>query len=429
MAVSRGIEKLASLTLCDATADRLCKPHLHQRQAPAKAHSHGNTVMSTTDARTSTPAAALSAGTKWRSRTRWLALIGIAAAVAGCRGEAAVEEQQVVRPVKVATVAAAPQGRTLTYSGVVRPRVESNIGFRVGGKIVERAVNVGDRVTVGQVIARLDDTDLKLAENSAKAAVTAARTRRDVTRDNLERAKPLLAKQFIAQASYDIRRNELDAAVSALDTAEAQLRQAANAVGYATLTAHKAGIVTAVTGEPGQVVSAGQPVVTVAESGEIEIAIGLPEQDAGRIAVDQRTGITLWAGSGAGTEGRIREIAGQADAASRTYGVRVAVANPPPGMRLGMTATVAIRIDGDGPAMVVPLTALSEGDGAPVVFVVDAQKRTVRRTPVTVAGTANEGVRVAGGLTAGDLVVTAGVQFLRDGMRVRLLGERSAKSS
>jgi RND family efflux transporter MFP subunit len=121
------------------------------------------------------------------------------------------------------TLVAAPNGRTLTYSGVVRPRIESAIGFRVGGKIVERAVNVGDRVKVGQLIARLDDTDLKLAENSAKAAVASARTRRDVARDNLERAKPLLAKQFISHAAYDVRLNEFDAAASALDSAEAQL--------------------------------------------------------------------------------------------------------------------------------------------------------------------------------------------------------------
>ena len=132
-------------------------------------------------------------GTRWRGLARRIALLGIAAAaVAGCKGEAAIEEKEAVRPVKVAVVAAAPQGRTLTYSGVVRPRIESSIGFRVAGKIVERAVNVGDRVKVGQVIARLDETDLKLAESSAKAAVAGARTRRDVARDNLERAKPLL---------------------------------------------------------------------------------------------------------------------------------------------------------------------------------------------------------------------------------------------
>lgn len=372
--------------------------------------------------------AVLSPGTgRWRLARR-LAVVGIAAALAGCKGEAAVESE-VVRPVKVAVVAAAPSGRTLTYSGVVRPRVESAIGFRVGGKIVERAVNVGDRVKVGQPVARLDDTDLKLAENSAKAAVASARTRRDVARDNLERAKPLLAKQYISQAAYDVRRNEFDAAASALESAEAQLRQASNAVSYATLKADKAGIVTAVTGEPGQVVSAGQAVISLAEAGATEIAVAVPEQDAGRIAVGQRATITLWAGPRAGTEGRIREIAGQADAASRTYAVRVAVASPPEGMRLGMTATIALRIDEGAAGMLVPLTALAEADGAPVVFVVDAGTKTVRRTRITVAGTADEGVRVAGGLAAGDLVVTAGVQFLRDGMRVRLPGERPANSS
>jgi multidrug efflux system membrane fusion protein len=387
-------------------------------------------VMSTAGARPSISAIALSRGTRWRGLARRIILVGIAAAAAaGCRGEAAVEEKETVRPVKVAVVAAAPQGRTLTYSGVVRPRIESSIGFRVGGKMVERAVNVGDRVKVGQVIARLDATDLKLAEASAKASVAGARTRRDVAHANLERAKPLLAQRFISQASYDIRRNELDAAASALETAEALLRQAANATTYATLTADKAGTVTAVTAEPGQVVSPGQPVIAIAEAGAIEVAIAVPEQDAGRLASGQHAAVKLWADTDSGAEGSIREIAGQADPASRTYAVRVAIAAPPKTMRLGMTASVALRFDDEGTGMVVPLTALTEADGAPAVFVVDTEKSTVRRTPVTVAGTVADGIRVTGGLHAGDTVVTAGVQFLRDGMRVRLPGERSPKSS
>jgi RND family efflux transporter MFP subunit len=147
--------------------------------------------------------------------------------MAGCTAEATVQEQ-LARPVKVAIVAAAPQERTLTFSGVVRPRIESALGFRVAGKIVERFVNVGDRVDFGQVIARLDETDLKLAENSAGAAVAAARSRRDVASDHLDRAKVLLPKAFISKAAYDTRRNELDVAVAALDSAEAQLRQAVN---------------------------------------------------------------------------------------------------------------------------------------------------------------------------------------------------------
>ena len=355
---------------------------------------------------------------------RLVASLAIAALAAGCKGEAAVQEQP-ARPVKVAVVAAAPQGRTLTFSGVVRPRIESALGFRVAGKIVERAVNVGDRVDVGQLIARLDETDLKLAENSARAAVAAARSRRDVANDNLERAKVLLPKAIISQAAYDTRRNELDAAVAALDSAEAQLRQAVNAVGYATLKADKAGIVTSVTGEPGQVVSAGQAVITLAEAGETEIAVAVPEQDAGRLAIGQRAKITLWAGPRTNVDGRIREIAGQADPASRTYAVRIAVEKAPQTMRLGMTASVALTIEESAAPMVVPLTALTESDGRTVAFVVDAASKVVRKTAVTVGGVAEDGVQIAGGLQVGDMVVTAGVQFLRDGMRIRLPNERA----
>jgi multidrug efflux system membrane fusion protein len=358
------------------------------------------------------------------SVTRLAASLAIAALMAGCKGEAAVQDQP-ARPVKVAIVAAAPQGRTLSFSGAVRPRIESALSFRVPGKIVERAVNVGDRVAPGQLIARLDETDLQLAENSAKAAVSAARSRRDVANDNLERAKVLLPKAIISQAAYDTRRNELDAAASALDSAEAQLRQASNAVGYTTLKADKAGTVTAVTGEPGQVVSAGQAVITLAEAGETEIAVAVPEQDAGRLAIGQPAKITLWAGPRTNLDGRIREIAGQADTASRTYAVRIAVDKAPQTTRLGMTASVALTFDDNIAPMVVPLTAVTETDGRTVAFVVDAVSKVVRKTAVTVSGVAEDGAQIAAGLQVGDMVVTAGVQFLRDGMPIRLPSDRA----
>jgi membrane fusion protein, multidrug efflux system len=361
----------------------------------------------------------------WSAGIGVAAMLGIAGLLAGCQGEAAEQQQQGVRPVKVAVVAAAATGRTLTYSGVVRPRVESALGFRVPGKIVARSVNVGDHIKVDEVIARLDETDLKLAENAARATVAAARSRRDVANDNLERANVLLPKAIISQAVHDTRRNELDAAAAALESAEAQLRQAANAVGYATLKADKAGIVTAVAAEPGQVVSAGQAVITLAEAGETEIAVAVPEQDAARLAIGQPAKITLWAGARASVDGRIREIGGQADPASRTYAVRIAVERPPQGMRLGMTASVALTIDGAAAPMVVPLTALTEGESGTVAFVVDAANKIVRKTAVSIGGVAEEGVHVSGGLQVGDMVVTAGVQFLRDGMRIRLPGERA----
>src|ERR1700737_4079939 len=350
-------------------------------------------------------------------------VLPLATILGGCKGEAKVE-QEIVRPVRVAVVGEAVRGRALTYSGVVRPRIESAIGFRVAGKIVERFVNVGDRVEVDQVIARLDDADLKLAANSAKAAVASARSRRNVASDNLERGKALLPKAIISQAAYDTRRNEMEAAVSALDSAEAQLRQATNAVGYATLKADKAGTVTAVMGEPGQVVSAGQTVITLAHAGETEIAVSVPEQDAGHLRIGQQAKITLWAGPRVNLDGRIREIAGQADPASRTYAVRIAVNGSPQIMRLGMTASVQLRIDDEASGVVVPLTALTESEGGPEVFVVDPMNEAVRKTPVSVGGIAEDGARITDGLRAGEVVVTAGVQFLRDGMRVRLPDER-----
>ena len=354
-----------------------------------------------------------------------LGALGAAALLGGCKSESAVT-QEVVRPVKVTIVEAAPEARSLSYAGVVRPRIESARGFRVSGKIIERLINVGDRVEVDQTIARLDATDLKLAENSARAALAAAASRRDVANDNLERAKALLPKAIISQAAYDTRRNELDAAVASLESAEAQLRQAVNAVSYATLKADKAGIVTAVTAEPGQVVSAGQAIVTVADAGETEIALAVPEQDAGRLAIGQWAKVTLWAGPRLSVDGRVREIGGQAEPASRTYPVRIAVAAPPQAMRLGMTATVTLRLEQEGAPMLVPLTALTESSDNAVVFVVDPSKKVVRRTIVALAGTSEDGVRIASGLSSGDMVVTAGVQFLRDGMRVRLLQERAS---
>ncbi len=356
------------------------------------------------------------------ARLGWLQatlLLTVGVILAGCNSEAKVSKE-VARPVKVTVVGDAERGRTLTYSGVVRPRIESAVGFRVPGKIIERLVNVGDSVEIDQIIARLDDVDLKLAEQSAKAAVDSARSRRDVARDNLQRGKVLLPSAAISQAAYDTRRNEMDAAASALESAEAQLHQATNAVGYATLRAHKAGIVTAVSAEPGQVVTAGQAVILLAHRGETEIAIAVPEQDEGYLAVGQPASITLWAGPRASIAGSIREIAGQADSASRTYAVRVSVSDLPATVRFGMTATVALHIDDQAAGTVVPIAALTESDGGPVVFLVDPATETVRKTKVTVDGTTEDGVRIVSGLHAGDVVVTAGVQFLRDGMAVRV---------
>jgi RND family efflux transporter MFP subunit len=306
----------------------------------------------------------------------------------------------------------------------VRPRIESALGFRVAGKVVERRVNMGDRVETGQIIARLDATDLRLAENSARAAVLAARTRRDVAATDLDRARKLLPQSFISQSAYDLRKNELDAATGALDMAEAQLKEATNAVGYATLVADKAGIVTAIDAEPGQVLAIGQPVITMAEAGDTEIAIAVPEQDYGRLRVGEPATAKLWTDVSVEARGRIREIAGQADPASRTYAVRIAVTSPPSAMRLGMTAAVTIDVGGERSQIIVPISALSEHEGNPAVYVVDRATKVVRERRVSLDGVAAKGARVASGLTAGDMVVIAGVQFLREGMPIKVPGQQ-----
>jgi membrane fusion protein, multidrug efflux system len=351
----------------------------------------------------------------WLRATLFLA---VGAVLAGCNSEAKVSKE-IARPVKVTVVGDAARGRTLTYSGVARPRIESAVGFRVPGKIVERLVNVGDGLEVDQIIARLDDIDLKLAEQSAKAAVDSARSRRDVARDNLERGKALLRNATISQAAYDTRREwtrpRRHWSPRRRNCAKPRMRldmQRCGRTRRASLPRSRR--------NPGRSSLPVKPSSYSPTGAETEIAIAVPEQDAVYFAVGQPARISLWAGPQVNIAGSIREIAGQADSASRTYAIRVSASEVPATMRFGMTASVALHIDDEAAGTVVPIAALTESDGGPVVFLVDPATETVRKTKVTVDGTTEDGVRISSGLHAGDVVVTAGVQFLRDGMAVRV---------
>lgn len=338
--------------------------------------------------------------------------------ITACNEEKPAE--QVIRPVKAVIVAEQAPERSRVFSGSVQARIESPLGFRVSGKITERRVSVGEKIAVGQEIARLDETDLKLSADSARAAVASARTRLDVARDALSRAKALLPNGYIPKATADQRQLEFDAAKAALEAAEAQARQAENAASYTVLASAKTGIVTAVQAEPGQVVAAGSPVITLAEDGEIEVALTAPEQEVTRLAIGQPVALRLWADEDIRAEGRIREIAGQADPGSRTYSVRVTVLNPPATMRLGMTASATLSLGAEAPHIVIPLTALTQVEGRDAVFVVDRSTQTVAPRFVETAGVDADGLKLRTGLRAGEVVVTGGVQFLIAGMKVRL---------
>jgi RND family efflux transporter MFP subunit len=329
-------------------------------------------------------------------------------------------EIQQLRPVKAMVVASPVSERTLTYSGVLVPRIESTLGFRVSGKVVERYVNAGDQVAAGQKIARLDDKDLKLAENSARAAVTSAKTRFDVAKDALERANYLLPNGFIARSAVDQRQLEYDSALSALNAAKDQLNQAINATSYALLFADSDGLVTSVRAEPGQVVGVGQAVITLAHAEDIEVLVAVPEQEIAKLSTGDRAFVALWAEANINSPGKIREIAGTADAGSRTYAVRVKIERRVPEMRLGMTTSVAFRVPEKDPGIIVPLAALAEDKGKTVAYVADRSAQTVVRREVETEGVTDAGVRIVSGLKPGDILVTGGVQFLHDGMRVRL---------
>ncbi len=341
--------------------------------------------------------------------------------LAACGEEKTVELP--VRPVKAMIVPKPAMERVLTYSGVIAPRIETTLGFRVSGKIIERYVNVGDKVRAAEKIARLDEKDLKLAENSARATLESAKTRLSVAKDALNRAKFLLPNGFIAQAAVDQRQLEFDSAQAALNAAQDQLGQAINATSYALLRADKDGIVTSVRAEPGQVVSAGQAVITLALAGNVEALVAVPEQEIVKLKEGNPSVISLWSAPEIKGEGKIREIAGAADPASRTYAVRVAIAKPVDAMRIGMTAQVAFNVPEDAPGVIVPLAALSERDGKTIAFVADRETQTVAQRHVIAGAVTGDGVRVKSGIRPGDIVVTGGVQFLQDGMKVRLPAE------
>ena len=348
-----------------------------------------------------------------------IATIGLTAlTLSACQEE--VESEQPVRPVKAIIVHQQSGQIARTFSGDIRARTESAPGFRISGKIVERLVDTGDSVSAGQLIARLDDTDLLLSENSARAAMQSAKTRLTVAQDALKRAKTLQPKGYTPASVVDQRQLETDAAEAALEAAEALFRQASNAKGYALLKADKAGIVTAVQAEAGQVVQAGSPVIRLAADGDKEVALNVPEQDVIGLTIGQQAELTLWADKNVTAKGRISEIAGQADPGSRTYAVRIAIDNPPASMRLGMTVNAVLWLGSDRSYTPVPLTALTLIDGRKAVFVADRATSQVSPRFIETDGVMQDAVRVKTGLKVDEVVVTGGVQFLTDGMQVRL---------
>jgi RND family efflux transporter MFP subunit len=363
---------------------------------------------------------ALSAVRRSLRCSRFVAALLVAAplALSGC-GKAPQAVQD-IRPVRAITLTAAPVNGEIELPGEIRPRIESRVGFQVPGRISTRRVEVGQQVAAGAVLATLDPADFKLSAAAAAEQLTAAQVDRDQQRADLRRFEDLHRQGFISGAELERRRAQLDAAEARLRQAQAQADVSGNQAAHTVLRAPARGVISGVDAEVGQVVSAGQSVVRLAFDGAKEVAIAIPEARLEALRRIAEVGVTVWA-SEAQLRGRVREIAPMADAATRTYAARITLLDPPPGIALGMTATVRFAVPSAGPALAVPLSALLREGEATYVWKVDRQAMTVERAPVQVAGVAGNDVLLGGGVQAGETIVTAGVHLLQPGQKVRLL--------
>ena len=335
-----------------------------------------------------------------------------------------VEKTEEIRPVRVMKVASDNIDVAAEFSGDVRPRIESRLGFRVGGKIVARKVDVGTTVKRGQVLMQLDPQDLQLAQAQAYAGLKAAESNRDLAKAEYKRYLDLREKNFVSQAVLDSKETAYKAAQASYDQAVAAYRNQSNQAGYANLVSDVDGVVTGVDAEAGQVVSAGTPVVRVAQLGEKEIVIGIPEDkvDAVRRMTDVR--VRTWAKPDVVFPGKLRELSPMADAATRTYTAKIAIPQAPEDVKLGMTAYVAFASKTPNAMVKLPLTALFHEKSTTSVWVVD--NGSVKLIPVQVTGSSGNDVVIAGGLNAGQTVVTAGVNLLKPGQKVKILGDDPA---
>lgn len=329
----------------------------------------------------------------------------------------AEEVQPKARPAMV--VHPLPSGELMdTYPGEVRARLESELAFRIGGKVAKRLVDVGDRVKAGQPLAELDPQDVRLQLEAARAQVRAAEANLQLVRTERDRYKKLMERQLISRSQYDNAENLYRSGEARLQQIQAEFNVANNQAGYAVLQATQNGVIAKRMIEAGQVVAAGQPVFTLAAAGEREVLISLPEQGFDRVKVGQPVEVELWSQAGERFPGRIRELAPSADPQSRTFAARVAFTEGKVLAELGQSARVFIRVEGDVP-LAVPLSALTAENGAPYVWVVEPKTTKLVRTPVRIGAYGENTVPVLEGLSANDWVVAAGVQVLREGQLVR----------
>ncbi|SDX13941.1 RND family efflux transporter, MFP subunit [Collimonas sp. OK242] len=330
-----------------------------------------------------------------------------------------VEKVEDIRPVRVVVLNPANADVTSEFPGAVQARYESQLGFRVAGKIIARQVDVGTVVKRGQVLMRLDPKDLQLAQAQAVAALSSATSNRDTARADLKRYQELRDKNFVSQAVLDAKETAFKAAQATYDQAEAAFKGQSNQTAYATLESDVDGVVTAINAEAGQVVAAGTPVVSVARQGAKEVVVGVPENQVDKLRGSHDVQVRLWADPKQVIQGTVREVSPIADPATRTYAIKIAIPDDTPNVKLGMTAYASFISKTSDDAIKVPLTALLRVQDHSAVWVVEGG--AVRQVAVQITGQHGNEVWIQGALRGGQQVVTAGVNQLKPGQKVTIL--------
>jgi len=324
-----------------------------------------------------------------------------------------------VRPVALTQVRSDGLTDTAVFAGEIRPRHESDLAFRIGGKVISRNVDVGARVKRGQVLAKLDPADVGLQADAQTAAAAAAETEYKFASAEYARYQNLFRQKFISESALDQKKNALDTNRAKYEQAKAQLAVTRNQAGYATLVATDDGVITAANVEAGQVVTSAQTVMKLAREDEREVAISVPENRIAELRQAAALGVVLWANPGKIYPAKVREIAPAVDPVTRTFAVRTTILDRDPALQWGMTANVVVQGREPKGTALLPLTSIYRKDSDPAVWVYDPVSHKVSLRPVTVAQYREDGVLVARGLAAGEWVVAAGVHKLRDGEVVR----------
>jgi RND family efflux transporter MFP subunit len=347
------------------------------------------------------------------------ALLTASAGLAGCKSEA-TEYVAPPQPVRAAAVTLTAAEETRSYTGTIKPRYESDLGFRVSGKIVERFINIGDKVTPGMTLAKLDDTDYRLSLESADAELRAAESTLAQAAADEQRYGRLTQGGWTSAASYDQKKAAADEARGRVERAQRSLALAKNQLDYTSLRATEAGVVTALPIEVGQVVGAGQLIARVARLDELEAVVSIPES---RIDTDRNASpsVTLWAAPDHVYEARLREVSPQADPATRTYQARYSILKPDEGIALGKTATVHLAQMGNSAEARLPLAAVFKDEGQPSVWLIDEAHGRVTKKSVDVSSWTETSAIVSGGLQTGQKIVAAGVHKLDAGVPVRII--------